>query len=265
MFERSGKCLCGCGRETSLAIRTDKRRGNVKGEPQKYVRGHATRKERQKCTAEGCTREATATYCRKHSERMRLYGDLIGRRPKGAEEFRFWFRVDKSGDCWTWSAARGAGKFDYGYFWTDGKKLVKAHRYAYALANGPIPEGMVICHRCDNPPCVRPDHLFLGTQKDNIHDMDAKGRGRRPTRRTHCPKGHPYDEANTALRTDGAQACRTCRKLWHETSRARRVAETAEVACPRCGATSGRPCTSRFGAMADVHDARVSSAREAIR
>lgn len=54
--------------------------------------------------------------------------------------------------------------------------MVYAHRFSYALAFGNIPDEIVICHRCDNPACVRPDHLFAGTQKDNLHDMTVKGR-----------------------------------------------------------------------------------------
>ncbi len=82
----------------------------------------------------------------------------------------FWSKVIRGEDCWEWVAARtqaGYGRFsahDY------------AHRYSWELHNGPIPEGMFVCHRCDNPPCVRPDHLFVGTARDNVHDAVAKGR-----------------------------------------------------------------------------------------
>jgi hypothetical protein len=86
--------------------------------------------------------------------------------------YRFWSYVDKSQDCWEWKEARLNG---YGAFYLD-EETIMAHRFSWSLANGPIEPGLLVCHKCDNPPCVRPDHLFLGTHKKNMEDMVSKGR-----------------------------------------------------------------------------------------
>ena len=85
----------------------------------------------------------------------------------------FWSRVDKSGACWLWTAAKG--RKGYGQMRISGKLRI-AHRLSWELANGPIPGGLFVCHRCDVTSCVNPAHLFLGTNRDNILDSMAKGR-----------------------------------------------------------------------------------------
>lgn len=93
-----------------------------------------------------------------------------------AIELRFWANLDKTVGCWTWKLAR-RGSHGYGVTKWQGRSYA-THRVAWELTHGPIPSGLLVCHRCDNPPCCRPDHLFLGTPTENMHDMIIKGRHR---------------------------------------------------------------------------------------
>lgn len=124
-------------------------------------------------------------------------------------ESRFWSQVRLTDDCWFWAGAissRGYGKFQ----WRD---VQGAHRVAYTLAIDPVPEGHYVMHKCDNRACVRPDHLVVGTAQENNLDRQAKGRSKGPAPKTHCPLGHPYDEANTAYNAQGYKVCRLCRSI----------------------------------------------------
>lgn len=124
------------------------------------------------CEAADCDRPHEARgFCTKHYSRFLRNGTT--ELPTLAE--RFWSNVDQSADgCWEWQGQRASNR--YGIF-NFGNKHHQAHRLAFELHNGIAPGDLFVCHRCDNPPCVRPGHLFLGTQKDNLADMVRKGRG----------------------------------------------------------------------------------------
>jgi hypothetical protein len=133
-------------------------------------------------------------------------------------EERFWLKVNKDGPvpecrpdlgpCWIW--LRGKLKEGYGQFW-NGEKTVMAHRFAYELLVGPIPEGLEPDHLCRNPSCVNPAHL------EPVTPLENRRRGMNPyamkRRQTHCINGHPFDAENTAYRPDGCRRCRACARI----------------------------------------------------
>ena len=110
--------------------------------------------------------------------------------------------------CWIWLGS--CDERGYGYLRFNGRNQ-RAHRASYETVNGPIPSGLSICHKCDTPSCVNPDHLFAGTQRDNLRDASAKKRIFNQTKTT-CPKGHPYEGANLFIARTGARGCRACMK-----------------------------------------------------
>ncbi len=139
------------------------------------------------CSVKGCDRRWVArTLCDRHWQRWRVHGDPTINRDERTPSQRFWEHVDRNGPtpehmphlgrCWMWTGhtARGYGRFSIqrGYV----LRTFRAHRFSYELHCGPIPEGMLVCHHCDNPSCVRPEHLFMGTTADNMRDKSLKGR-----------------------------------------------------------------------------------------
>jgi hypothetical protein len=133
-----------------------------------------------KCKEIDCSNNVLASgYCAKHYQRLRRSGVIAsGTKPRGTTEERFWRFVEKKSDseCWIW-VGHQAG--NYGSFSIGARTLgtVLAHRFSWAMHNNQeIPSGMVIMHSCDNPLCVNPNHLSVGTHMENTHDMLKKGR-----------------------------------------------------------------------------------------
>ena len=133
---------------------------------------------------------------------------------------RFWKKIKKTKTCWKWRGARD--HHGYGRFAVH-RMLRIAHRVSWRISMGD-PNGLYVLHHCDNPACVRPSHLFLGDQTDNMRDASRKGRlhGERPhLRKSHCPRGHPYNKKNSYISPSGDKFCRTCHR-YSENRRSRR-------------------------------------------
>jgi hypothetical protein len=134
------------------------------------------------------------------------------RRPRPIEE-RFWTKVDtSSGDngCWLWMALKS--EKGYGLLWAgSGSKCLKAHRVAYELMVGPIPEGLQLDHLCRNPGCVNPAHLEPVSNRENT--LRGTSFAALNAAKTHCPHGHEYTPENTYIE-NGRHRQRRCRQCW---------------------------------------------------
>jgi len=120
-------------------------------------------------------------------------------------EQRFWEKVNKTETCWLWQAVKING---YGQFNVKSRKRTYAHRFSYELLKGKIPESKYLDHLCRVRNCVNPAHLEPVTHRENV--LRGEGRAAKNSKKTHCPKGHPYSGYNLCIANDGSRKCRIC-------------------------------------------------------
>lgn len=157
----------------------------------------------------------------------------------------FWDFVEKTHEhgCWTWQGSRD--RKGYGRW-----SRVLTHRHSWSLANGPIPDGLWVLHHCDNPPCVNPRHLYLGTVVENVRDSVARGRNYIPPLSDQCPKGHALEGENLRLvnATTGIKRfCRIC-----DNARSRDRQRLRRASCPKPVPPAGRIRTAEVLQRYDV-------------
>lgn len=189
------------------------------------ARGHT----RPKCEVEWCAKPAVARgLCGTHYDRWNKGGDPHTKSLKeSTPEERFWSFVDKGGECWLWTGGTNYPPKDYGHLKVEGRTVL-AHRFSYELHKGPVPDGMSVCHSCDTPRCVNPNHLWVGTAADNSADMLAKGRHTihaakltpaevRTIRRLRSEKGYTYEALGERFGVSGvAIRYAVTRKTWKD-------------------------------------------------
>lgn len=184
----------------------------------------------------------------------RATGRPYGPAPRPLEQ-RFWPKVQKSDGCWLWIAG-GDGSTGYGRI-REGSKTkptLLAHRVAWELTFGPIPDDLWVLHKCDTPRCVRPDHLFLGTSGENNNDMAAKGRAAHGERwyETHPHRRRLYGVKPT--RANGLRAPRT--KADPVTGAVRWVVIHRDQTCVLAKLEPGHICRDRWGETHGASDQR---------
>lgn len=180
------------------------------------------------CKADDCleTNRIKAGYCHRHYERLRRNGKIQVRDRDPIR--RFWSRVTRTGYCWEWTGAKANG---YGRVAWRGR-VVAAHRLAYELRVGPIPDGLELDHLCRNRGCVRPDHLDPVTGR--VNKLRGKGVSAAFAGRDQCKNGHELTPENVYLWRN-ARLCRTCRASRVIEHRERRTPTVLTATCVMCG------------------------------
>ena len=127
-------------------------------------------------------------------------GLMRKRRKTAPLKDRFMEKVRKTGTCWLWESTLTRGGYGRFYVGSEGKRFGRAHRVSWEIHRGPIPEGLCVLHKCDIPPCVRPEHLFLGDKKENMQDAARKGRLNAQKHPERCARGESHGSAKLSNR-----------------------------------------------------------------
>ena len=171
------------------------------------------------CSVPACNRKYRCSgYCELHYYRSRSGVPLeVPHRDEATIAYKLQNYTITPDGCFEFNILRG-GTTGYGVITHDGRRL-PAHRVSYEVNVGPIPEGQMVLHSCDNPPCINPEHLWTGTAKDNQQDAIKRNRNTNQ-RKTRCPQGHEYDYVSPK----GGRGCLTCRKKQSDAHHARQRA-----------------------------------------